>query len=122
MHFVTDNKGFPAMPGQLQQGEWQAAFLAEPYVTIAGEQYGDEILADLDQGATANFPIDGYVATLAWAQRHPKTAAAFVRAIEEGQTIAASDTAAAQYGSRISLADQGNLGVAGESGAFVEPS
>ena len=27
-----------------------------------------------------------------------------------------------QYGSRISLADQGNLGVAGESGAFVEPS
>ena len=28
----------------------------------------------------------------------------------------------AQYGSRISLADQGDLGVAGESGAFVEPS
>jgi len=27
-----------------------------------------------------------------------------------------------QYGSRISLADQGNLDVAGESGAFVEPS
>src|ERR1022692_3456837 len=28
----------------------------------------------------------------------------------------------AYYGSRTSLADQGNLGVAGESGAFVEPS
>ena len=27
-----------------------------------------------------------------------------------------------QYGSRISLADQGNPGVAGEPGAFVEPS
>jgi hypothetical protein len=26
------------------------------------------------------------------------------------------------YGSRISLADQGDLGIAGESGAFVEPS
>jgi NitT/TauT family transport system substrate-binding protein len=94
--FVTDNKGFPAMPGQLQRGEWQAAFLAEPYVTIAGEQYGDQILADLDQGATTNFPVDGYVATRAWAQQHPKTVAAFVRAIEEGQAIAASDTTAAQ--------------------------
>jgi len=28
----------------------------------------------------------------------------------------------AQYGSRISLADQGVFGVAGEPGAFVEPS
>jgi len=29
---------------------------------------------------------------------------------------------AAWYGSRISLADQGVFGVAGEPGAFVEPS
>jgi NitT/TauT family transport system substrate-binding protein len=101
---VTDNKGFPAMPGQLQSGEWQAAFLAEPYVTIAGEQYGDDILADLDQGATANFPIDGYVATRAWAQQHPKTVAAFVRAIEEGQAIAVGDATAAQ--AAIGTADQ----------------
>ena len=27
VHFVTDQSGFPAMPGQLQQGDWQAAFL-----------------------------------------------------------------------------------------------
>jgi NitT/TauT family transport system substrate-binding protein len=101
--FVTDNEGFPAMPGQLQRGEWQAAF-PEPYVTIAGEQYGDQVLADLDQGATTNFPIDGYVATRAWAQQHPKTVAAFVRAIEEGQAIAASDATAAQ--AAIGKADQ----------------
>ena len=62
------------------------------------------ILADLDQGATTNFPIDGYVATQAWARQHPKTAAAFVRAIEEGQTIAASDATAAQ--TAIGKADQ----------------
>jgi NitT/TauT family transport system substrate-binding protein len=86
--FVTDQAGFPAMPGHLQQGDWQAAFLAEPYVTMAEVTYGDEELADLDQGATLDFPIDGYVATQAWAQQHPKTAAAFVRAIEEGQAIA----------------------------------
>ncbi len=91
VNFVTDQAGFPDMPGQLQQGAWQAAFLAEPYVTMAEETYGDQELADLDQGATVNFPIDGYVATQAWTQRHPKTAAAFVRAIEEGQTLAAND-------------------------------
>jgi NitT/TauT family transport system substrate-binding protein len=89
--FVTDQAGFPAMPGQLQQGTWQAAFLAEPYVTMAEETYGDEELADLDQGATLNFPIDGYVATQAWARQHPRTAAAFVRAIEEGQELADTD-------------------------------
>ena len=86
--FVTDQNGFPAMPAQLHQGDWQAAFLAEPYVTMAEETYGEDELADLDQGATVNFPIDGYVATQAWTRQHPKTAAAFVRAIEEGQTLA----------------------------------
>jgi NitT/TauT family transport system substrate-binding protein len=94
--FVTDAKGFPAMPGQLQDGAWAAAFLAEPYITVAQEQYGDQVLADLDQGDTSNFPVDGYVATQAWAQKYPRTAAAFVRAIEAGQRIANSDRPAVQ--------------------------
>ncbi len=94
--FVTDQEGFPSMPRQLYDGAWNAAFLAEPYITAAGEQYGEEILADLDQGATLNFPVDGYVATQAWARLHPNTATAFVRAIEEGQTIANSNPAAVQ--------------------------
>ena len=88
VQFVTDSKGFPAMPGQLQTGSWGSAFLSEPYVTIAEEDYGDQELVDLDRGATQNFPIDGYVATQAWAEKYPKTAAAFVRAIKEGQAIA----------------------------------
>ena len=94
--FITDQKGFPAMPGQLQTGAWDAAFLAEPYITVAQEQYGDQVLADLDQGDTSNFPVDGYVATQAWAQKYPRTAAAFVRAIEAGQRIANSDRPAVQ--------------------------
>ena len=88
--FITDPKGYPAMPGQLQTGSWVAALLAEPYVTIAEQHYGDQELADMDQGATENFPMDGYVATQAWAEKNPKTAAAFVRAIQEGQAIAAT--------------------------------
>jgi NitT/TauT family transport system substrate-binding protein len=94
--FVTDASGFPAMPAELRDGAWDAAFLAEPYATVAGEEFGEQELTDLDQGATMNFPIDGYVATQAWAQRHPKTAAAFVRAIEEGQALADSDRAAVE--------------------------
>ena len=94
--FVTDAQGFPAMPGKLQDGVWAAAFLSEPYITVAQEQYGDQVLADLDQGDTSNFPVDGYVATQAWAQKYPNTAAAFVRAIEEGQRIANSDAPAVQ--------------------------
>jgi NitT/TauT family transport system substrate-binding protein len=96
VRFVTDPGGFPAMPGQLRDGSWSAAFLAEPYVTMAGEDYGEVELADLDQGATADFPIDGYVATQSWASTHPSTAAAFVAAIEEGQVLAATDPAAVQ--------------------------
>ena len=94
--FVTDQQGFPAMPAKLADGAWAAAFLAEPYFTVAGEQYGERELADLDEGATMNFPIDGYVATQAWASQHPKTAAAFVRAIEEGQALGDSDRAAVE--------------------------
>lgn len=100
--FVTDKNGFPDIPGQLQHGAWQAAFLAEPYLTMAEETYGDQELADLDQGATVNFPIDGYVATRAWTQRHPKTAAAFARAIEEGQTLANNDPTAVRAAMTVS--------------------
>jgi NitT/TauT family transport system substrate-binding protein len=96
VRLVTDPQGFPAMPAQLQAGVWSAAFLAEPYITLAGAKYGDRVLADLDQGSALNFPIDGYVATTAWAQEHPKTAAAFVRAIEAGQLLADTNAAAAQ--------------------------
>ncbi len=94
VRFITDPAGFPAMPAKLRDGAWAAAFLSEPYITVAAEQYGEQVLADLDQGALTNFPIDGYVATRNWAQRYPNTAAAFVRAIEEGQLIAGTDPAA----------------------------
>ena len=94
--FVTDPDGFPAMPGTLQRDTWDAAFLAEPYITAAGQQYGQLVLADLDQGAVLNLPVDGYVATQAWLRAHPATAAAFTRAVEQGQAIANNDISAVQ--------------------------
>jgi NitT/TauT family transport system substrate-binding protein len=94
VNISTDQSGFPVMPRELRAGTWDAAFLAEPYVTIAEEQYGEQVLVDLDQGATLNFPVDGYVATQAWAKKYPRTAAAFRRALEEGQQVAATERSA----------------------------
>jgi NitT/TauT family transport system substrate-binding protein len=96
VRFVTDPDGFPSMPGKLQRGAWDAAFLAEPYITAAGQQYGQQVLADLDQGAVLNLPVDGYVSTQSWARANPRTAAAFTRAIEQGQAIANSDASAVE--------------------------
>jgi NitT/TauT family transport system substrate-binding protein len=88
---VTDKQGFAALPGQLQDGHYSAVFLAEPYIALAEEDYGDQVLTDFYQGSLLHLPIDGYIATQAWAQKYPKTAAAFVRAIEQGQVLANTD-------------------------------
>jgi NitT/TauT family transport system substrate-binding protein len=103
--FITDPTGFPTIAKELHEGAWQAAFFAEPYATKAQEQYGDTVLADLDQGAAASLPISGYMVTQAWAQRNPRTAAAFTRAIEAAQTLADTDQTAV----RTAMSESDNL-------------
>jgi NitT/TauT family transport system substrate-binding protein len=96
VHFITDSSGFPTMAKELSKGAWDAAFFGEPYSTQAQEAYGDVVLTDLDKGAATNLPISGYIATQAWVSKHPRTAAAFVRAIEAAQELADTDPAAVQ--------------------------
>ena len=48
-------------------------------------------LADLDQGATLNFPIQGFAVTQSWAEQNPNTLRAFVAALAEGQEVADTD-------------------------------
>jgi len=79
---------FPTMAAQLAAGKIAAAAMPEPFATSAEQKYGAVKLADLDQGATENFPIQGYVATRAWVRSHPNTVKAFVAALEAGQQIA----------------------------------
>ncbi len=79
---------FPAMPAALKAHHIDAAYLAEPYLSQAEVQIGGEALIDVNGGATQDFPIDGYVATVRWCQRYPKTAAAAAAAIDRGQAIA----------------------------------
>lgn len=86
VHFVA--MGFPAMPAALQAHRIDAAYLPEPYLSQAEEQVGSDPLLDVNQGATQDFPIDGYAATVQWCRKYPRTAAAVAKALDEGQALA----------------------------------
>lgn len=96
VHFVVATGGFPKMPAELKAGAFDAAVLNEPFGSIAGMADGAVLLADFDQGATTNFPITGYVVTKQWAQKYPRTLAAFYKALEEGQQIADANRTAVE--------------------------
>ncbi len=95
VHFTT-KYGFPEMPAALKDGAIAAAVLPEPFASDAEQAEGAVPLVDLDQGATTNFPVEGYVVTKAWAAKYPRTLAAFYRALEEGQEIADTNRAAVE--------------------------
>ena len=98
-------EGFPNMIGDLAKGKIDAAWLPEPFGTIAQETIGAVTLADFDQGALQNFPIGGYIGTTQWVQSHPNTVAAFLRALEEGQQAADTNRGAVES----ALMDKANL-------------
>ncbi|HTR95460.1 MAG TPA: ABC transporter substrate-binding protein [Trebonia sp.] len=86
----------PAAPQLLSKGAVAAAPVPEPFVSEGEETYGLQEVADLDQGGTANFPIQGFVVTEAWAAKYPNTLRAFVAALTEGQQIADTDRGAVE--------------------------
>ena len=81
---------FPQMGQMLADGKVAAASLPEPFASQAEQKYGAVPLADLNQGATSDFPVEGYVVTKQWEQQHPNTLKRFLAALELGQEI--SDT------------------------------
>jgi NitT/TauT family transport system substrate-binding protein len=86
----------PDAPAALNSGGVSAAPVPEPFASQGEEKYGLRELADLDQGATSNFPIQDYAVTQKWAQQHPNTLAAFRRALDKGQEIADTDRSAVE--------------------------
>jgi len=94
--FPTAPIPFPQMGGMLASGQVSAAILPEPFASQAEQQYGAVPLADLNQGATADFPVEGYVVTKQWAQQNPNTLKRFLAALEIGQEIADTDRAAVE--------------------------
>ncbi len=95
VHFVVIP--FPAMGPALAAHRVDAAFIAEPSLSAAEIGYGVTPVFDVDQGAAQDFPISGYVVTTAWMAKYPKTAAAFDRALERGQQVAATSRAAVEH-------------------------
>jgi NitT/TauT family transport system substrate-binding protein len=87
---------FPFMAGELKSGELAAATLPEPFASLAEQDDGAIPLTDLNQGATTDFPIEGYVVTKAWAQQNPHTLQRFLAALSAGQEIADTDRAAVE--------------------------
>ena len=87
---------FPNMAQDLADGEIAAATLPEPFASQAEQQYGAVPLADLNQGATSDFPVEGYVVTKQWAAQNPNTLKRFLAALEVGQEIADTDRAAVE--------------------------
>lgn len=87
---------FPEMAGALTSGKVAAAWFDEPFLSETQVKTGAEPLFDTSQGATAQFPISGYMSTGKWLAKYPETAQAFVRAITRGQTLADANRRASE--------------------------
>jgi NitT/TauT family transport system substrate-binding protein len=86
----------PQMAAMLKAGKISAAVLPEPFASQAEQSMGVTLLADLDEGATSAFPVQGCAVTRQWAAQHPVELAAFRAAFEQGQEIADTNRAAVE--------------------------
>jgi NitT/TauT family transport system substrate-binding protein len=105
---------FPGVVAALsaKNSQLAAAFAPEPFVS-GGESVGLQELADLDQGSSQDFPIQGYAVTADWAKKYPNTLKAFTTALSQGQQVADTDRAA------VEKALQKYLGIPSQPAAFI---
>jgi NitT/TauT family transport system substrate-binding protein len=76
---------FPNMEAAINNGSVDAAQCVEPFCTVAEQNSGARMIADLGSGPVGNFPVGGWVSTESWAKKNPNTEAAFQRAIIKAQ-------------------------------------
>jgi len=81
----------PAMEQALKSNSVDAVQAIEPFGTQMEQSLGARMIADLSSGPTADFPIAGYATTEKFAKENPETVAAFQRAIQKAQGMAAAD-------------------------------
>ncbi|SFK69034.1 ABC transporter substrate-binding protein [Geodermatophilus ruber] len=83
---------FPDMPGAVQNGNVAAAFIGEPFVTLAEDQ-GQRVIAGPSSCSDrlAEMPVIGFMTTAEYSAQNPEITAAFARALERGAELAASD-------------------------------
>jgi NitT/TauT family transport system substrate-binding protein len=81
---------FPDTPAALSRGDVDAAFLTEPFITLAEKSVGAVPVVDTAAaGPTKDLPTAGYGALAAFAKENPKTLAAFRRAMRKATDEAA---------------------------------
>jgi NitT/TauT family transport system substrate-binding protein len=90
--YQTVVEPFPNMPAALAEGKVDAAWVTEPFVTVA-EEAGAHVLAYTYSGALKNFPIGPWATTSSFAQKNPTAVKEFTAAITKAQQLAASDPA-----------------------------
>jgi NitT/TauT family transport system substrate-binding protein len=115
---------FPFMSQALKQGSFdfssihapggtkpvEAVVVPEPFASEMETSLGATTVADMNQGATTEFPIEGYVVTRKWAQQNPNTLQAFLSALGEGQEIADTNRAAVEQAfESLNGAQNGNV-------------
>jgi NitT/TauT family transport system substrate-binding protein len=80
---------FPQMAAAMQKGDLDAIHVTEPFLSDAQKKLGARMVADGGGEPVTDLPLDGYFALDDWARKHPKTAAAFQRALQKAQQLAA---------------------------------
>ena len=119
VHF-TVGVPFPAMAAALQAGKYtdpvshktmpvDAVAAASPYSAEIQDEDGAATVADLDDGATAGFPIVGYAVTRNWARAHSRTLSAFLAALRAGQEMADTSRAAVERAFEALPAGKGHI-------------
>lgn len=76
----------------MRTGEVDAAWMVEPYITLAQQEHGVRVLADCSRGATQDFPMSAYAVTAEFAEDNPRTTALFRRLLDRAQQLGADET------------------------------
>lgn len=84
---------FPDEQSALARHQVDAVWATEPFVTVIKKTLGAHALADTMTGTMSGFLVGGWGTLQGYAQKYPKTVAAFQRAMAQAQQVAASDHA-----------------------------
>ncbi len=82
---------FSAAPAALASGKVDVAFTTEPFVTIMEQATGAKVLVDMLSGPLAGFPVSAWGTTEYYTKNDPKTVAAFARAMQQAERVAAAN-------------------------------
>jgi NitT/TauT family transport system substrate-binding protein len=86
---------FPNMEEALATGQVNAIWVTAPFITQIEKALGATRLVDSMTGPMTGLSVAGWCTTAAFAQKDPKTVAAFTAAIQKGQRIAGASNNAA---------------------------